>query len=157
MKVERICTPKIATIERNRSVREAAQAMAREHVGALLVRERTVQGLQVAGIVTDRDLVLLALAEPMDPDAVAVEKVMSPVVVSIAIDADLLEAVAVMRDAGVRRLMVTDAQGAPCGLLSFDDVIDGLAAELADAAALMRAEARREAGGFSPAPLRAAG
>lgn len=156
MKVERLCTPNLATIERGQSVREAAQAMRRRHVGALLVRERTARGLRVAGIVTDRDLVLLALAEPMDADAVPVEKVMSPVVASVRTDADLLDALALMRDAGVRRLMVTDAEGNPCGLLSVDDVIDGLAAEMADAAALMRSEIRRESAGETPAPLRVA-
>jgi len=157
MKVERVCTPSLATIDRNQSVREAAQAMRRRHVGALLVRERTSRGTEVAGIVTDRDLVLLALAEPMDADAVAVEKVMSPVVASVRVDAELLDALAIMRDAGVRRLLVTDAEGSPCGLLSLDDVIDGLAAQLADAAALLREEIRRESEGRSPAPLRVAG
>ena len=157
MKVERLCTPSLATIDRNQSVREAAQAMRRRHVGALLVRERTSRGAEVAGIVTDRDLVLLALAEPMDADAVPVEKVMSPVVASVGVDAELLDALAIMRDAGVRRLMVTDAEGAPCGLLSLDDVIDGLAAQLADAATLLREEIRRESEGRSPAALRAAG
>jgi CBS domain-containing protein len=152
MKVERVCTPALATIERGQSIREAARAMRRQHVGALLVRERGEGGVRVAGIVTDRDLVVLALAQPVDPDSATVDGVMSPVVASVRRDGDLLEALDLMRHAGVRRLLVTDARGEPWGLLSLDDAVDGLAAELASAAALMRTGIRREAEALAPAP-----
>jgi CBS domain containing-hemolysin-like protein len=49
-----------------------------------------------------------------------------------------------MRAAGVRRLMVVDDKGSPAGILSLDDVVDGLATELASAAALMKHERGRE-------------
>jgi predicted transcriptional regulator len=119
--------------------------MHRFHVGALLVFEKTDAGQEVVGIVTDRDLVLRSLADRLNAHKVTVEKVMSPVVASVALEADTLEAVDRMRAAGVRRLLVTDAHGDPAGLVSLDDIVDGLAAELAAAAALMKTELHREA------------
>ncbi|HET7730603.1 MAG TPA: CBS domain-containing protein, partial [Usitatibacter sp.] len=127
----------------------AAAAMRRFHVGALLVVEKTEPHPEVVGIVTDRDLVLHALAEGLNVRKVAVEKVMTPVVASVAESADVLEALERMRDAGVRRLLVTTGQGDPAGILSIDDIVDGLAAELASAAALMKTEISREVAEYS--------
>jgi len=152
MKVERICTRNMVTVERSESIRKAAETMRRMHVGALLVTEGSGGGANVVGIVTDRDLVLHVLAAGLDARAVAVDKVMMPVVASVSEEADLLEASERMRDAGVRRLLVTDARGNPSGVVSIDDVVDGLAAELASVSALMRSEAHRESGGIGSPP-----
>ena len=89
------------------------------------------------------------LAEGLNVRKVAVEKVMTPVVASVSESADVLEALERMRDAGVRRLLVTTAQGDPAGILSIDDIVDGLAAELASAAALMKTEINREVAEYS--------
>lgn len=143
MKVERIYTRNVVGARRSDSIQQAAGTMRRFHVGALLVLEEGDRA-GVAGIVTDRDLVVLALADGLSPK-VPVDKVMSPVVASVPEEADALEALERMRAAGVRRLLVTAGpKGEPAGILSIDDLVDGLAAELASAAALMKAEIRRE-------------
>ena len=149
MKVERIYTRSVIGTARHDSIEAAAAAMRRFHVGALLVVEKTEPRPEVVGIVTDRDLVLHALAEGLNVRKVAVEKVMTPVVASVAEGADVLEALERMRDAGVRRLLVTTGQGDPAGILSIDDIVDGLAAELASAAALMKTEINREVAEYS--------
>ena len=146
MKVERVCTRNMVMVARSDSIQKAAEAMRHMHVGALLVTERSNGQSEVVGIVTDRDLVLHVLAEGLDAKRVTVEEVMMPVVASVSEQADLLEASERMRNAGVRRLLVTDAEGNPAGVVSIDDVVDGLAAELASVSALMRAEAHRESG-----------
>ena len=144
MKIERIYTRSVVGASRNDTLEQAAAAMRRFHVGALLVVEPADHRPEVVGIVTDRDLVLQALAEGMNAHRVKVEKVMSPVVASVPEGADVLEAIDRMRAAGVRRLMVTDENGSPAGILSLDDIVDGLATELASAAALMKTERGRE-------------
>lgn len=115
--------------------------MRERHVGALLVKD----GPEVVGVVTDRDLVVHGLAASLDPATTEVGRVMSLVVASVPQDAEVLEALERMRGAGVRRLLVTDGRGAAAGFVSVDDIVDGLAAELASASALMRSEIRREA------------
>jgi CBS domain-containing protein len=149
MKVDRIYTRGVVAAARTDTIQQAAQAMRLFHVGSLLVIEKGEAGPEVVGIVTDRDLVLFGLAEGADARQVTVEKLMAPVVASVAEDADVLEALERMRAAGVRRLLVTRAQGEPAGIVSLDDVVDGLAMELASAAAMMKQEVRREATQFA--------
>lgn len=144
MKIERIYTRSVIGASRTDTLEQAAATMRRFHVGALLVVESRDRRPEVVGIVTDRDLVMHALAEGLNVHRITVDKVMSPVVASVPEGADVLEAIDRMRAAGVRRLMVTDEKGSPAGILSLDDIVDGLATELASAAALMKNERGRE-------------
>jgi CBS domain-containing protein len=66
------------------------------------------------------------------------------VVASVAEDAELNEALERMRAAGVRRLLVTKVGGEPAGIVSLDDAVDGLVAELASLAGLVKKELGRE-------------
>lgn len=149
MKVERLYTRDIVGIPRSASVQEAAAMMRKFHVGALMVVESAEPKAPIAGIVSDRDLVLQVLAEGLDARRTRVEKVMSPIVASVAEEADLHEALECMRAAGIRRLLVTRADGSPAGIVSMDDVVEGLVAELTSLAALLKNEARREASEYS--------
>ncbi len=148
MKVDRIYTRNAIGISRGDTLQEAAAAMRRFHVGSLLVFEKSEGRAELVGIVTDRDLVLLAMADGLDAAKVAVEKVMTPVVASVPEGADILEALERMRGAGVRRLLVTTERGDPAGVVAIDDIVDGLAAELASASALMKTEIHREIAEF---------
>jgi CBS domain-containing protein len=147
MKVERVYTRSVVGTVRTSTLREAAAAMRRFHVGSLIVTEGGRHESEVVGIVTDRDLVLQSLAEDLDARTMRVDKVMTPVVASVAEDSDLLDALGRMRAAGVRRLLVT-RDGKPAGILSIDDVLDGLVAELASVVGLMKTELHREAADY---------
>lgn len=82
---------------------------------------------QPVGVVTDRDL-CLALAEcDARPSEVVVEAAMSVPVHHCRLDDDVSDALALMRDKHVHRLLVVDADGVFAGMLSLDDV--ALAAE----------------------------
>ena len=145
MRVERVYTRDVVATPRTASLEEAARTMRQFHVGTLVVVD-TVRGRQeVVGIVTDRDLVVRGLAEGADASHTRVEKVMAPVVASVPEDAELHEALERMRAAGVRRLLVTKAGGEPAGIVSLDDAVDGLVAELASLAGLVKSGLSREA------------
>ncbi|HET9471414.1 MAG TPA: CBS domain-containing protein [Usitatibacter sp.] len=146
MKVERVYTREVVATSRSATLAEAARTMRKFHVGTLVVVDGASGRQEVAGIVTDRDLVVQGLAEGLDPRRATVEKVMAPVVASVSEDAELHEALERMRAAGVRRLLVTKPTGEPAGIVSLDDAVDGLVAELASLAGLMKNELRREAG-----------
>src|SRR5690242_17176373 len=83
MKVERIYTPNVVGVARADTVQEAAATMRRFHVGSLLVVEGQRRP-EVVGIVTDRDLVLLSLAEGVNMHKSTVDTVMSPVVATVS-------------------------------------------------------------------------
>lgn len=117
-----------------RTVREAAEIMEQAGVGSLAV----IDGTSLVGIVTDRDLVRRALAPGLAPDA-RVDSVMTTPVTTIAADADLHDAFAVFRTHGVRRLAVV-RDGQFVGMITIDDLLVDVAADLADLARPVTAE-----------------
>jgi signal-transduction protein with cAMP-binding, CBS, and nucleotidyltransferase domain len=117
------------------TVHDAAVLMEAAVVGALAV----VDGDRIIGIVTDRDLVRRVMARSLPPDA-RVDAVMTAPVVSIDADADVHDAFAMFRTHGLRRLAVT-RDGRFVGMLSIDDLLIDLAADLADLARPITAEA----------------
>lgn len=155
MKVERVYTRDVVATTRFTSLTEAARTMRKFHVGSLVVVDAANGRQELAGIVTDRDIVVQGLAEGLDPRKATVAQVMSPVVASVPEDAELHEALERMRAAGVRRLLVTKPTGEPAGIVSLDDAIDGLVSELANLSSLMKNELRREAGGCIDEPVAA--
>lgn len=121
-------------IEPDRTVREAALTMEQAGVGALAV----IEGDRLVGIVTDRDLVRRALAVGRGEDA-RIDLVMSAPVVTIESDADLHHAFALFRDHAVRRLAVVRGEEF-VGMITIDDLLVDLAADLADLARPVTAE-----------------
>jgi CBS domain-containing protein len=144
MKVERIYTRRAVATTRGASLAEAASAMQRFGVGSLLVLDDAHPESAPVGIVTDRDIALQGFAS----ESSIVGSAMTPVVATIAEDADAHEALELMRAHGVRRLVVTGRRGKVCGIVSIDDIVDGLSAELAAAAAVLKGEIRRDAAGL---------
>jgi len=116
------------------TIEDAAAVMDEAGVGALGV----VDGLRLVGIVTDRDLVRRGLARGRSRDA-RVDGVMSSPVVTIDADADLHDAFARFRTNAVRRLAVVRGE-AFLGMVTVDDLLVDLAADLADLARPVTAE-----------------
>jgi len=143
MKVDRVYTRKVMATTRSTSLAEAAAAMRRYGVGSLLVMEDGGAGRPV-GIVTDRDLALEGFAA----ESCTAGAAMTPVIATVKADADLHEALELMRAHGVRRLVVTTGDGEITGILSIDDIVDGLSADLAAAAAVLKGEVKRDAAGL---------
>jgi CBS domain-containing protein len=144
MKVERVYTRRVMATTRSAPIAEAAAAMRRFQVGTLLVMEDGDPAGRPVGIVTDRDLALHGFAS----ESTAVGSVMTPVLATIHHDADIHEALETMRAHGVRRLIVTQPNGGVCGILSIDDIVDGLSTDLVAAAAVLKGEIRRDSAGL---------
>jgi len=62
-----LCTRIVDVVDRDVSLSAAARLMRDRHVGCLLVVDRTAWGDTVAGILTDRDIVVAAIARDLDP------------------------------------------------------------------------------------------
>jgi CBS domain-containing protein len=108
------------------TIRAAAALMEQAGVGSLAI----IDGDDLVGIVTDRDLVRRALAPGLSPEA-RVDGVMSAPVITISADADLRETFALFRENAVRRLAVV-RDGRFVGMLSVDDLLVDLASDLID-------------------------
>jgi predicted transcriptional regulator len=138
MKVERIYTRRVMATTRHTPIVEAAAAMRRYGVGSLLVLEDESPSSKPVGIVTDRDLAM----EGFTAESFQVGDAMTPVVATVRADADVLEALELMRAHRVRRLVVTGYAGGIEGIVSIDDIVSGLSVELAAAAAVLKSDAR---------------
>ena len=134
MNVGEIRSRNIVRAPRSCPLLQAAILMGQHHVGALLVTEDRPNEDRVVGIVTDRDLVLRAMALGLGPGDATLGDVMSSELTTIRADSLLHDAIEEMRRQGVRRLGVTAEDGALVGLISFDDVVDAIAARLAASA-----------------------
>jgi CBS domain-containing protein len=122
----------------------AAALMRDRHVGALLVTGEAPHEDEVMGVITDRDLVVRAMAEDVRPGEATVAQFMTRALVMVPKSASVYEAMEIMRSSGVRRLGVTDANGEVVGVVSLDDIAEPLAAELASFAGVVRTERIRE-------------
>ncbi|MFZ6005213.1 MAG: CBS domain-containing protein [Actinomycetota bacterium] len=116
------------------TIREAAVLMGSAGVGSLAV----VENEELLGIVTDRDLVRRGLARDLSSNA-RVDGVMSSPVVTISADADLHDAFALFRTHAVRRLAVVRGKRF-VGMITIDDLLVDLAADMADIARPVTAE-----------------
>jgi CBS domain-containing protein/uncharacterized membrane protein YuzA (DUF378 family) len=107
----------VTSVDRRTPVREAARLLAREDVGSLPILE----GDRVVGIVTDRDLVLRAVAEGRDIENVTVGEIASQEPVTVEADDELAEALRRMARHQVRRLPVLEG-GRLVGMLAQRDI-----------------------------------
>lgn len=153
MNVSSLCARKIVAIDADATLSDAAALMHEQHVGALVVTAASgADGRDEAvGIVTDRDLVIDAVARDLQPSQHRVRAIASRRLTGVPGTAGLAEAVAAMERGGVRRLLVTDADGAIVGLVSADDLLAALAGELGGLARALRGGIAREAAA-RPAP-----
>lgn len=118
MKISEIMTSDFEMIDSTKSLTDAAREMKSLNVGALPVRD----GTTLIGIVTDRDIVIRGLAQGQNPDTTQVKDIVSPEVVYCFDDDSVEDAVRLMEDHQVRRLIVCDHDRTPVGIVSLGDL-----------------------------------
>ncbi|HKW74904.1 MAG TPA: CBS domain-containing protein [Terriglobales bacterium] len=113
MKVREVMTSEgLATATLDTTLTEIAQRMRDENVGAIPIVDDEDK---LAGIITDRDIVVRAIAEGDNPDECTAEEILSEELHTIHPEADLEEAADLMASRQIRRLPVLE-----------DDVIIGM-------------------------------
>ncbi len=108
------------------SVVDAAKRMRDERIGALAIErfgedQKGGEG-QVVGLITEADIVRRAVAEEIDLAKTTVETVMMTPMITVEASWPLEEAYDMMRDSGVRYLLVTQARKV-VGLVSIRDLL----------------------------------
>ena len=117
-KVREVMTDNPRCVTPETLVSEAARLMKSEDVGSLPILE----GEKVTGVITDRDIVIRAVAEEKDPRGMPVREVASRELVTIRPDEDLSEALKLMASYQVRRLPVVDEDNTLVGVLAQADI-----------------------------------
>ena len=115
--VRDVMTTSVIGLAESASLVEAARHMRMSDIGDVLV----LDGDRVRGIITDRDIVVRALAADLDPAVTTVGEIATPDPLSIGPDQPAADAVQMMRDAALRRLPVCE-DGHLVGVISLGDL-----------------------------------
>jgi signal-transduction protein with cAMP-binding, CBS, and nucleotidyltransferase domain len=105
-------------LQQGASIQEAAQAMREQDIGDVIVMD---DSQQICGIVTDRDIVLRAVAQGSDPQSMTIGEICTRDVQTLSPKDEVGEAVKRMSDQAIRRLPVVD-KGRPVGVVSLGDL-----------------------------------
>jgi CBS domain-containing protein len=151
MTAGRLCNREVVVTHRDTSIAEAAKLMRTFHVGDLVVLEDE-EWHRPVGLVTDRDIVVSIVATGLDPEQVTVLDVMTEELATVTEDTSFWDALAVMRQRGVRRLPVVNQQGGLEGMLTLDDVLGLISEAMADLTALVAREIDHEKARRGPPP-----
>ena len=116
--VGEVMTRRVVYLPEATMLDEAAQAMRDQGIGDVVV----TSGPTMVGVVTDRDIVIRAIAENLSPQQTSLGSIVSHELIMIEQSATVDEAVQAMRERGVRRLLVCDADRKVVGIISLSDV-----------------------------------
>ncbi|PSC04213.1 hypothetical protein SLNSH_14545 [Alsobacter soli] len=152
MRISEVMTRDPVAIAPERSLREAARLMDDLNVGSLPV----LHGGQVVGLLTDRDIVVRAIAVGRDPNVTPVFEVMTEEPHCCFEDEDVSHVVDVMEDLQVRRVPVLDRSRRLIGMVALGDLVEDRAPGAEEALGRISTPARPDRSGV-PSRSRARG
>ena len=130
MSIGEFCTRKVVVTEKDTGIVELAELMRKNHVGNVVVIEKHVDRVLPLGIITDRDIVVKAIAEEVDLESLSAADIMSTTLITAKQKDGLWDTLQLMQSQGIRRLPVVSDEGFLEGILTVDDLIELLADEL---------------------------
>jgi CBS domain-containing protein len=123
MNVEYILARKgreVKTIRPNVSIAEALRRLRAEGIGSLVVSEN---GTNLAGILSDRDILNAIADHGIDVLGESVRSVMTEKVFTCSRDDRVSALMALMTDRRIRHIPVVEKDGRLCGMVSIGDVV----------------------------------
>jgi CBS domain-containing protein len=118
MKVREIMSTHVQRISSSAMVSEAAEKMRIFDIGALPVLEDN----KIVGMLTDRDIVIRAVAAGLDPKMTVIKDVFTPNILSCSQEDEIETAAKIMEDNQIRRLVVLGDDNTVVGMLSLGDL-----------------------------------
>lgn len=145
MNVSELNNPFVVTARRTTPLTEAARLMREHHVGSLVVVDESGKGRVPVGILTDRDIVVAAVAAEVDPRTLTAGEVMSGELATVRAADSAEVALRLMRRRGIRRVPVVSEDGTLAGIVTLDDLLETVAEQLSDAVRAIASEQVHEA------------
>ena len=115
--INEIMTTEVVQLQVDTTLDEAARVMREEDIGDVVV----IDDDRLVGLVTDRDIVVRAVADGLNPQSTTLGAVVSKDLATVRPESTALEAALLMRERAVRRLLVCDEKGL-VGILSIGDL-----------------------------------
>ncbi len=142
--VRDLAAREVVTVTPGATLAECAQIMREQHVGSVVVIDDKGSHDRPSGIVTDRDIVVEAVALGLDPATLTAGDVMATPLATVREGDDILDALARMRENGVRRLPVLDDAGQLCGIVAIDNLLEAMSEQLDAVVGVIKSEQTRE-------------
>ena len=117
-KVQDIMTKQVHCVGEGASVRQVSKLMRDQNIGDVLVTDGDGK---LCGIVTDRDIVVRAVAEGKDLDMMRIGDICSHTLVTVEPSTGVDDAIKLMREKAIRRIPVVDHDH-PIGIVSIGDL-----------------------------------
>ncbi|GAB3549830.1 CBS domain-containing protein [Noviherbaspirillum agri] len=140
-----ICNREVVFATEDMPLKQAAQLMRDQHVGSLVVVREAELGRIVVGMLTDRDIAVVAMARDFDPQTLRVGDIMSAEPATAHESDSMHEVMHLMRQRGVRRIPVTTDKGVLVGIVTLDDLLGIMAEQMQGFVQAIASEARHEA------------
>ncbi len=118
MKLKEFVNSRVETVEPGETLQSAAKRMKELDIGSLPVCD----GGHLAGVITDRDITIRAVANGGNPAEMTVGEVMTPEVLWCFEDDDVEEAARIMQENQVRRIMVLNEGHELVGITSLGEL-----------------------------------
>jgi len=116
--VREVMTPQPVLLQDSASAVDAARSMRDQDIGDVIV----VKNGEICGVVTDRDIVVRAIADARDPASVTLGEICSTEVATVDADEDIDKVEKMMREKAIRRIPVVES-GRPVGVISLGDLV----------------------------------
>jgi CBS domain-containing protein len=116
-KIKDVMIPNPITLPASATIPAAARAMSDEAIGAVVVLENS----RLCGILTDRDIVVRALAADREPRGTTLGEICSRDLTTVSREDDVEHAIRLMREKRLRRLPVVD-KDTVVGIVSLGDL-----------------------------------
>jgi CBS domain-containing protein len=121
-----ISSRSVITVPRTATVMEAVEIMAAARVGSVVVVDKE----KLAGIFSERDVMLRVVLEHRDPTKTRVEEVMTSPVISIPTKTTGDDALKIMVQEHIRHLPVVDESGRAQAIVSMRSLLQDKVSEL---------------------------
>lgn len=144
MSIGEFCNREVVIADPETTALEAAQLMRQFHVGSLVVVDSMDGPRRPVGIVTDRDIAIEVVAKQVDPGSVRLGEMLVGSLATVTVNEGVFDTLRYMRENGIRRMPVVDANGQLAGIVTMDDFLGLLSEELTELARLMAREQKRE-------------
>lgn len=123
--VEEIMVKNIATIDKKETVLQAANIMKERDISCIVVMDKE----WIAGVLTERDLQDKIVATEKDPSRTKLDKIMTSSVITVPPTCSILNAVKIIEEKKIRRLVVTENDQL-CGLITQTDIFKAIKQKL---------------------------
>jgi len=120
-----VMTKKVELLNYNETLSEASEKMRNLNVGAMPVKKNE----RLVGMLTDRDIVVRALALGLEPRLETVENIMTTPIIYCYEDQTMEDAATIMEEKKIRRLPVFDREKRLTGFVSLGDMAKGTSNE----------------------------